>query len=153
MEARNPKRITDGPRYVAGRNCIEVEIFSQAELSSPGHMLGNVSKKLLRAEDELEHQPERRLRDQLVGGKRLFRVESVEVGREADEPELSNYDLLETVMFLYSFLYEGAEGGKETDEREVPKRNQARKIIGALKNVVRENRYVLEEIRGKENRV
>lgn len=28
-------------------------------------------------------------------------MESVEVGREADEPELSNYDFLEMVMFLW----------------------------------------------------
>lgn len=152
MGARNPKQIIAGPRYAPEKDAVEVTIFSEAELSSPGHLLANVSKRLLRAEERAAQGTDRAdtFRAQLVGGKRLFRIVSCEEGREETPGEISNYKLIETVVFLTAFAYDAGEKGQ--GERNIPRRNQANKILRALKDVIAANAVMIEDLRKEEQK-
>ena len=69
MSARNPKELKF-KEYDPQEDCVVAEIYSKAELSSPGHLLSNVSKRLLKSDDIMC----KKLGNELLGN-RLFMID------------------------------------------------------------------------------
>lgn len=130
LNARNPKELKKR-YYDSVVDCVVTEIFSKAVLSSPGHLLSNVSKSLLKKEDD---EICKKLCLELLG-KRLFRIDSEDITEESSKHNVSITDC-EFLQIIASLLL------NETDIKE---KHQNKEIVKELKNVLVENQYIVSK--------
>lgn len=124
--ARNKKRLQTSPRYDNVENCITIEIYSEAVLDSPGHVLSGVSRRLLKSTEPICRQ----LNNELLG-KRLFKIYSKDIS-EQSKPKITITDC-QLLQILSSLLL---------DEKNVKERHLCNEIITELKNILVEKEYI-----------
>lgn len=136
LSARNPKELMNR-YYDEKKDCVVVDIYSAAELSSPGHLLSNVSKSLLKSDEKICLN----LGEELLG-KRLFKIEAVKLENcilvKADR--LSDCKLMEIISTLL------------LEEVETIERNKNKEVINEIKKALVQNQFVVKKF-GLENQI
>jgi len=129
MSARNPKELRNR-FYDVNRDCVVAEMYSKAELSSPGHLLSNVSKRLLKSDDPICLA----LGEELLGN-RLFKIdaENIENPTSAVPGSFSYCKLMQIIIILLL---------EDVDTKE---RHQKEEVIKEIKSVLLQNQYVVKK--------
>lgn len=129
MSARNPKELRNR-FYDVNKDCIVAEMYSKAELSSPGHLLSNVSKRLLKSNDPICLA----LCEELLGN-RLFKIdaENIENRTSVVLESFSDCKLMQIISILL------------LEEVEAKERHQMEEVIKEIKNVLLQNQYVVKK--------
>lgn len=131
MSARNPKELRNR-FYDANKDCVVAEMYSKAELSSPGHLLSNVSKRLLKSDDQICLA----LSEELLGN-RLFKIEAenIENAKSAVPSSFSHCKLMQIISTLLL---------EDVDAKE---RHQNEEVIKEIKSVLLKNQYVVKKFK------
>ncbi len=129
MSARNPKELRNR-FYDVNKDCVVAEMYSKAELSSPGHLLSNVSKRLLKSDDPICLS----LGDELLGN-RLFKIDAENI----DNPTSTvpdSFSHCKLMQIISTLLLE------DVDAKE---RHQKEEVIKEIKGVLLQNQYVVKK--------